>query len=384
MNYQFQSEKKLKLSGNRFKVHYTLFAATEKEALEKAIDITLEQSVEFPEDLVPENIKAEGVLGKIESFKQVANNKFDCQISFACEIAGNEITQFINVLYGNISIKPGIKIEKIELHDDLKSFIKGPRFGTKGIRESWDIKDRPLICSALKPMGLSASDLAILASEFALGGIDLIKDDHGLANQVFSSFEERVEKCQKAITKNNPKTVYAPNISGSSHELKKRAMFAKSVGCKALLISPALTGFSAIAELSQDDEINLPIIAHPAFIGSFLTSNENGFSHYALLGQMMRIIGADVTIYPNFGGRFSFSKDECLSIVKGCSDKLLDFAEILPSPGGGMNFQNVPEMMKVYGNDVVYLMGGGLFRRGPDLINNTRELKNIILDNNKL
>lgn len=379
MTYQFQSEKKLKLSGNRFKVHYSLFATSEKEALEKASDITIEQTVEFPEDLVPAHIKAEGVIGKIESFKHVHNNQYDCEISFANEIAGNEITQFINVLYGNISIKPGIKIQKIELHEDLKSFIKGPRFGINGLREFWNIKDRPIICSALKPMGLSANDLASLAGEFATGGIDLIKDDHGLANQLFSTFEERVEKCQQAITKNNPATIYAPNISGSFSEIRKRALFAKSVGCKALLVSPALTGFDAIAMLSQDDEINLPIIAHPAFIGSFLTSNENGFSHYALLGQMMRIIGADVTIYPNFGGRFSFSKEECLSIVKGCSDPLLDLAEIFPSPGGGMNFHNVPEMMKVYGKDVIYLMGGGLFRPTDDLVQNTKALKELIL-----
>jgi ribulose-bisphosphate carboxylase large chain len=150
------------------------------------------------------------------------------------------------------------------------------------------------------------------------------------------------------------------------------------VGCKALLISPALTGFDAIRMLRDDDELALPIIAHPAFIGSFLTSNENGFSHYALLGQMMRILGADVSIYPNFGGRFSFSKIECQSIVKGCTDKMLNLESIFPCPGGGMNFQNIPEMLSFYGKDVIYLMGGGLFRQGDDLVKSTKELKNII------
>jgi len=32
-------------------------------------------------------------------------------------------------------------------------------------------------------MGLTNKELAELASKFALGGIDIIKDDHGLANQ---------------------------------------------------------------------------------------------------------------------------------------------------------------------------------------------------------
>jgi ribulose-bisphosphate carboxylase large chain len=379
MNYQFKSEQKLKLSGQRFKIYYSLFANSEQEARDKASDITIEQTVEFPADLVPEHIKAEGVLGKIEHFIKISERQYDCTISFANEIAGNEITQFINVMFGNISLKPGIKIQKIELNAGLKSFIKGPRFGIQKLREVWNIHNRPLICSALKPMGLSSNDLAHLAGEFAQGGVDLIKDDHGLANQFFSSFEERVEKCQKAISQNNPNTIYAPNISGNHHEIKKRALFAKEVGCKALLISPALTGFDAISMLAQDNEINLPIIAHPAFIGSFLTSAENGFSHYALLGQLMRIIGADISIYPNFGGRFSFTQNECETIVKGCLDPLVGLPSIFPCPGGGMNFQNVPEMLQVYGDDVIYLMGGGLFKKGPDLIKNTKELKNLIL-----
>jgi len=378
MTYQFQSENKLKLSGERFHVLYLITAASEKEARNKVLDITIEQTVEFPEDLVPEHIKGQGILGKIESFEAIGANQYQCKISFANEVAGDEITQFINVLFGNISLKPGIKIQKIELNDGMKSFLSGPRFGIQKARNFWGFGKGPLICSALKPMGLSANDLAFLAGEFAAGGVDIIKDDHGLANQKFSTFEERVEKCQNAVAKINPQTVYAPNVSGPMGEIKNRALFAKAIGCKALLISPALTGFEVVTSLANDDEINLPIMAHPAFIGGFVTSVENGFSHYALFGQMMRMIGADISIYPNFGGRFSFSKDECLSIVRGCTDELNGLAKIFPCPGGGMNFQNIPEMGEVYGNDVIYLMGGGLFRKGADLIQNTKDLKALV------
>ena len=50
-------------------------------------------------------------------------------------------------------------------------------------------------------MGLSATDLAELAYRFALGGIDLIKDDHGLTNQPFCPFEERVRRCAEAVAR---------------------------------------------------------------------------------------------------------------------------------------------------------------------------------------
>jgi ribulose-bisphosphate carboxylase large chain len=378
MNFQFQTENILKLSGKRFSVHYEIYAENETVAHEKAKDICVEQTIEFPLELIPSHIKEEGIVGRIESFKKETDTLFLCQISYANECAGDEITQFINVVFGNISIKPGIKVVNIELNDQL-DFILGPRFGVLGLRKFWNIFDRPIICSALKPMGLSANDLAILAGDFAKGGIDLIKDDHGLSNQKFSTFKERVEKCQKRISDINNTTVYAPNITGPHDQIRERAYFAKEMGCRALLISPLLSGFDVVHSLACDNNLNLPIIAHPAFMGSFVTSKENGFSHYALFGQLMRIIGADVTIYPNFGGRFSFSKDECLSIVKGASDPLSKLNSIFPSPGGGMTFSNIDEMQKVYGKDVIYLMGGGLFKNGPDLVKNTNKLKHFFI-----
>lgn len=92
----------------------------------------------------------------------------------------------------------------------------------------------------------------------------------------------------------------------------------------------------------------------------------------------MRLSGADIVVYPNFGGRFSFSKDECLDISVKCRNDMKHIKTILPSPGGGMNFSNIPEMTSFYGKDVIYLMGGGLFKRSPDLVENCRELSRLV------
>lgn len=377
--YQFATQNQLMLSGKRFFVTYKIKADSMALAQERAQDICVEQTVEFPADLVPNHIVNQGMIGKIESLDPAAPGFFLAKISYAVESASGEFTQLLNVLFGNISIKPGIQIQDIKLEESLLKFIKGPRFGVKGLRERLNIFNRPMICSALKPMGLSADDLAVLAGQFAQGGVDLIKDDHGLANQEFSKFEQRVEKCQKAIGKNNPDSVYLPNITAPMGQVRDRALFAKAQGCKALLISPMLVGWDTLRALSEDKEIDLPIMAHPAFIGSLVTSPENGMTHRVLFGTMMRLMGADISVYPNFGGRFAFSKEECLDIVRGCSEELSGLASIFPCPGGGMTFQNVSDMLKVYGNDVIYLMGGGLFRRGTDLVQNTRELRSLVI-----
>jgi ribulose-bisphosphate carboxylase large chain len=70
--------------------------------------------------------------------------------------------------------------------------------------------------------------------------------------------------------------------------------------------------------LAEDEEVNLPIISHPAFLGTMVTSPENGFSHAVIFGQLQRLAGADISIYPNYGGRFGFTRAECESISKSC------------------------------------------------------------------
>ena len=190
--------------GERFSVEY-LLKGSEQEALEKAQDICVEQTIEFPKDLVTNQLILDYIIGKIESFEKVEKG-YLAKISFAVEITSFEFTQLLNVIFGNISIKPGIKVQKINLPDSFLNNFKGPKFGRDGIRKLLGVYDRPLLFTALKPMGLSAKELGELAYKFALGGIDIIKDDHGLTNQIFAPFEERVKYCVEGVEKANKET----------------------------------------------------------------------------------------------------------------------------------------------------------------------------------
>ena len=84
--------------------------------------------------------------------------------------------------------------------------MSGPRYGRAGLREKVGQPVRPLLCGVLKPVGLCVTDLAKLAYSYALGGLDIIKDDQGLANQAFCPFEERVRRCVGAVEKANQQT----------------------------------------------------------------------------------------------------------------------------------------------------------------------------------
>jgi len=168
-----------------------------------------------------------------------------------------------------------------------------------------------------------------------------------------------------------------PNVTAPHLEVVPRARLAKELGAGGLLISPGLTGLDVMREIAEDDSIAIPIFSHPALQGSYVLS-DNGISHSVFFGQIPRLTGADATIYPNFGGRFSFSVEECRSIAEASSSNISQLKTIFPCPAGGRSLQSIPESLKVYGNDVVFLVGGGLFRQGPDIIENCRYFKGLV------
>jgi ribulose-bisphosphate carboxylase large chain len=368
----------LTLSGERFSVTYRI-AADEPAAREIAADICIEQTVEFPEDLIASSAIREGIFGRIESLRDAGGGAgFEAVISYAVETAGFELTQLLNVIFGNISIKPRIRVQRIDLGAALAGRFGGPRFGRQGLRGLTGVQGRVLLCAALKPMGLSPAELADLAGKFALGGIDLIKDDHGLADQSFSPFRERVARCAEAVAGANARTggrcLYLPNVTADGQDILERAAFARSSGAGGLVLSPGLTGFDAMRRLADDDAIGLPVLYHPAFHGSFVMSPDGGLSHGVLFGQLARLGGADGSIFPSYGGRFSFSREQCREIVEGTAADMDHFKPILPCPGGGMTMDSIDDMVDFYGTEAVFLMGGGLFRPGPDLVQNCRVL----------
>jgi ribulose-bisphosphate carboxylase large chain len=272
-------------------------------------------------------------------------------------------------------MKAGIQLIAVKPSEGIFEFLKGPRFGIEGIRKIIGVPERPPLFTALKPMGLSAKNLAALAGTFAEGGIDIIKDDHGISNQVFSPFVERVKYCTEAVQKANAKTkrnaIYVPNVSAPYGHIFERGLFAKEMGAGALMVSPGLTGIDIIGPLAE--ETGLPVLAHPAFLGGMAITAGQGCSCAVLYGTLLRLAGADATIFPNFGGRFPLTQQDCSGIVAASREPLGKLKPMFPSPAGGMELKNLPAMLKNYGNGILVLVGSGLFSAGGNLLDNCKK-----------
>jgi len=355
-------ETKHSFSGEHFFVTYSISGSYER-ARKVAELLVVEQTIEFPVELVGQRIKSH-IVGQVETM-QYNNQSLLVKVRYSPEVAGSELPQFFNVMLGNISLIPQVKVVDLKLSHSLKSVIPGPCYGVEGLRDILGVKNRPLIATAIKPMGLSSDELAEMAYKLAKGGIDIIKDDHGIVDQAFSPFYERVSKVVKAVEKANRETgrnaVYAPNVTSNESVMLKRALFAKEIGAKALLVAPGLTGFGSFQLLTQ--EVKLPVLSHPAFLGGYLSVA----THRVVFGLWQRLLGADVTIFPNHGGRFTFSLAECKEIARGSLESFEWLKPIFPAPAGGMNVEKVGEMVKVYGKDVLLLIGGALHKMKFDL-----------------
>lgn len=375
---------RLEFSGDTFQATYRLIAESEKQALDIARAICVEQTVEFPVDLISREDILDGIVGKIRSIAPVAPRRYHVEISFSAEVAGDDLVQFLNVLFGNTGLNPGIRLMSFSLPRRLKKIFKGPRFGIDGLRRKLDAFDRPLLATALKPMGLDNKELARFAGAFAEGGIDIIKDDHGLADQTFTRFEDRVRRASDAVNEANARfsknCLYLPNISGPAHLILERARFAKQAGAGGIMLAPGLTGFDIMRRAAEDDDSALPVLSHPSFLGPFVLSGDNGISHGLVFGLMNRVAGADIAVFPSFGGRFSFSKEECGDIVNNLRREEDSFAKTFPAPAGGMTVDRIAALLDFYGNDAVFLIGGDLRRFGDSPAESCREFLRRIED----
>ena len=327
--------------------------------------IRVEQTIEFPFELAPNWIQEE-IVGRVEEIISRSKTSHEITISYNPEVAGGELTQLLNVLWGNVSLFPGVKIIELKLPDSILNIFKGPRYGISGLRTIFKAQTRPLIATALKPMGSDAETLAEMAHTLALAGFDLIKDDHSLANQPWATWKERVTLVSRAVQEANEitgrKSAYIPSLNLPFDQTITAAHTAKELGAGALLVLPGITGFDSLRVLAADDSLALPIMGHPAMLGSLVTSKDSGIAHGIVFGTLMRLAGADISIFPNIGGRFSFSKEECIDIADRSRGKLGTLKPTLIAPAGGMTLERIPEMIDMYGKDAALLIGGALSR----------------------
>ena len=331
--------------------------------------LLLEQTVELPRAALRDKFVLENIVGRLISVKTIGGEKHAVTIDFPISATGDDPAQFLNVLFGNSSIQDHVALADFALPHpkewpNREKALPGPKFGGAGLRKIINVHDRAITSTALKPIGLTTERIAALCSLFADGGIDIIKDDHGLANQSFHPFTDRVRACQKAVQESNRKSgrqsIYVPNLMGTPSVVLEQLKFAQDEGVGAVMVASMLLGLPFMAEIVAK-HATVPVIAHPSFGGATRILPE------LLYGKLLPLYGADATIFANYGGRFSYSRDTCRKLSEALTQpNEPGILPTLPMPAGGIKYQNVADILGFYGKDVVLLIGGGLYEAGDD------------------
>jgi ribulose-bisphosphate carboxylase large chain len=355
-----------------------LIRSTPAEIEARSAALAVEQSVEMPLDAVRQAQIRDEVVARvagIEPAGPAAPDRFEVQLDLATSTIGGDLAQLLNMAFGNCSLQGDVELVDLDLDPALLPRQHGPRHGIEGLRRLVGAGDgRALTCTALKPQGQSPQELAELAGTFARAGIDLIKDDHGLANQSAAPFGPRVAACQRAVEAANRRSGgtsrYAPSLVGGPRQIARQARLARDEGVEVVLVAPMLAGLAGFAELfdaaptgvpADEGLCGLAVLAHPALGGAVAIAGP------LLLGKLFRLVGADAVIFTNHGGRFAVSESSCRALADNARRPWGGLRPSLPVPAGGMTPDRVAELVRFYGRDVALLIGGALLQAGPEL-----------------
>jgi len=363
---------------DRLRIHYRVRFSEGEPAADRARDIAYEQTVELPAACVNREL-TDHFVGRVESVERGSLDWAQVTISYASERLVDDGAQLLNLLFGNISLKRGIQIRSIEWPVSMLQQFGGPRYGADGLQTlAGNDGSKPLLCAALKPVGLNVEQLGELCYQFAAGGANLIKDDHGITNQPSAPFRERLQSCQAAVERAQQERgqpcLYFPNVSGPSATLHERLELARDTGCKGVMISPMLTGIDSLQQIRAFDD--LALLAHPALSG-MMFGDDHGLLPELVLGDLFRMLGADGVIYPNVGGRFPFDARQCARINDHLRQPFGGLLASAPAPGGGIDVKLIAHWVAQYGAQTILLIGGSLYAQA-DLTLATSELMKAI------
>lgn len=323
----------------------------------RAQTIAVEQSVEMPLAAITSETVLNDIVGRVEGIDDLGNGTFSVRIGLAVDTVGQDTGQLLNMAFGNTSLHDDVVLKDIDFPPSLLALLPGPHHGIASLRARLKLRHRALTGSALKPQGLAPQALATLAEHMARGGLDFIKDDHGLANQSYSLFEQRVRACAEGIQNGaratGHPTRYVPSVTGNLDEMRQQARLLREIGVDCLMIAPMICGFPTMQTLVSEFS-DLAFFAHPSLGGASRIAPE------LLIGRLFRLMGADAVIFPNYGGRFGYSQETCRQLAKNARQSNDNRGAALPVPAGGMTLDRAKEIVEFYGTDTMLLIGGNL------------------------
>ncbi|OYT39444.1 MAG: ribulose-bisphosphate carboxylase large subunit, partial [Desulfurococcales archaeon ex4484_58] len=193
--------------------------------------------------------------GKAYKFIDLGDGSWLVYVAYPVELfEPSNLPGFLASIAGNIfGMKrvESLRIEDIYLPKIFIDEYKGPSKGLPGIKNIFNVYDRPIVGTVPKPkVGYSPDEVGKLAYEILVGGMDYIKDDENLVSPSFCRFEARAKTIMKAIEKAEKETgekkVWFANITSDIREMEKRLKLIADYGNPYIMVDVVVSGWAVL------------------------------------------------------------------------------------------------------------------------------------------
>jgi ribulose-bisphosphate carboxylase large chain len=347
---------------------------------EAAGGVAAESSVGTWTELRTEKPYVERLAARVFSIKGV-----EAKIAYPAGLfePGN-MPNILSSLAGNVfglRVLKNLRLNDIELSEQLVKSFKGPKYGIEGIRRILRVRERPLVGTIIKPkLGLKTVDHAKVAYDAWVGGCDIVKDDENLSSQGFNPFENRLVKtleCRdQAENETGEKKVYMINITSETKEMIRRAELVLGQGGEYAMIDILTCGFAALQTL-RDQGFHLVIHAHRAGHAAFTKNPKHGIS-MQVISKAARMIGVDQLHVGTVVGKMFETKEEVAENCDALTEEMFGLKQVLPVASGGLHPRHVPALMEFFGKDFVIQAGGGIHGHKDGTISGAKAMRQAV------
>ena len=219
--------------------------------------------------------------------------------------------------------------------------------------------------TVIKPsVGLTTEEFVEEFFKHAAGGADLVKDDEIFFDDALAPFEKRIEACLKKVEEaekiSGRKTLYIPHLKGKVNELIEKAKRGVEAGAKGFLVNVIPYGFDILQRLSE--EVDAFFVAYPSFSGVVFKTEHIGIRSPVLFGKLMRLMGADIVIYPSPYKKNVIEHTDALEIAENLRKDWENINPSFPAPIGNISPLNINKAFRDFGNQTVFVASGEIYK----------------------
>ncbi|MGQ9629361.1 MAG: RuBisCO large subunit C-terminal-like domain-containing protein [bacterium] len=274
------------------------------------------------------------------------------------------------------------RLVDFEIPDWMCKYFPGPGWGIEKTKSYLGVPiGEPIIGTIVKPTaGLTPDEVAQMCYEFALGGLQFIKDDEKMMNVSYCPLEERVAKVTSAIRRAEDKTgarvLYAPHITTGPENIIEFAERALKAGANALMVNIFASSFHAL-KMIRDAGFDVPIYAHCGGKEALGRAEGQGVSP-EVIAKFARLMGGDYFRSNVLGGYLvGGSPEEIHSLINVMRAKMGDLKGMVPALSGGLNPNNLMGNLEAFGTEVMVLAGTGITRYPGGIARGVEAMKNV-------